>query len=509
MIALVCVGVAAADARDPDGGASDLGPDASLAAPITADAPPIVGSGSDAGTRGPRPEARGPAGPRPEARGPTASTFFAIKIIAGLTILLALAYLGGHRTVVRFERRLGLSNVAAAGFPFVALGLIASHPTIGVLSGDVLQNLEPLLRFGLGWVGFIIGAQLDIRILDRVPRGTAYLVLVEAITPFAFTAAACGAVMLSFGMSWRDPAFWRDLILLGTAAAMTAPRRLRRFANRSWREGHGVDVLVGQLDEVVGVVGLLFITAFFRDLDAGAWRLPETAWLFVSIGIGVVCGVLIFAMVRVPVSNAEFLAVVLGGIAFASGMAGYLGLSPIVICFVAGVLVVNFPCEQRESVFQILAHLERPVHLLFLIILGAVWGVGDWRGWVLVPLFVFARIAGKWVGVFAAHTKVGALLPDGFADDRHLVVPMSSLAIALVVDLQSQGDPGVGWIVTAVLGGAIVTEMLVQVTSNGQSTPYVPEPGDITQRIDELDADAEDGDDDDLGPMYTKDEDEA
>ena len=57
-----------------------------------------------------------------------------------------------------------------AGFPFVALGMIASLPSVGILSGAVLDKLRPVLHFGLGWLGFIIGAQLDIRVLDRVPR---------------------------------------------------------------------------------------------------------------------------------------------------------------------------------------------------------------------------------------------------------------------------------------------------------------------------------------------------
>ena len=203
------------------------------------------------------------------------------------------------------------------------------------------------------------------------------MILVEALGPFAITAAGCGILMVSFGMSLDDPATWRDMILLGTAAAMTAPRKFRGFANRTWHEGRGVDVLLGQLDELVGVIGLLFITAYFRD-DAdrrSRGSCPNTAWVFVSLGLGVAIGVLIFAMIRVPVSNAEFLAVVLGAIAFASGLAGYLHLSPIVICFIAGVLVTNFPNEQRESVFRILDHLERPVHLLFLIDRGR--GVDD------------------------------------------------------------------------------------------------------------------------------------
>jgi Kef-type K+ transport system membrane component KefB len=405
------------------------------------------------------------AGVVPPGAEPSTSenTLFAIKVIGGLIALLVLAYLGGNRRVVRFQERLGLSGVITAGFPFLVLGLIASLPSVGILTGDVLAKLRPLLHFGLGWLGFIVGAQLDIRVLDRVPKGTAYIILVEALGPFALTAAACGGLMLGFGLSWRDPAVWRDVILLGTAAAMTAPRKFRGFANRTWHEGRSVDILLAQLDELVGVIGLLFITAYFRDAASSTWQLPDTAWIFISLGLGVAIGALIFAMIRVPVSDAEFLAVVLGGIAFASGLAGYLHLSPIVICFLAGVLVTNFPNEQRDSVFRILSHLERPVHLLFLIIAGAVWAVGDWRGWALVPLFVIARIVGKWLGIFAARTSVGADLPSGYADQRTLISPLSSLSIALVISIDtSLTDPGLAWIVTAVIGGAIANELLAQ-----------------------------------------------
>ncbi|MBL0219959.1 MAG: hypothetical protein IPQ07_39595 [Myxococcales bacterium] len=421
-------------------------------------------------------------------------------------MLVVLAYLGGHRKVVRFQERMGISGVITAGFPFVALGLIASLPSIGILNGDVLQRLRPVLHFGLGWLGFIIGAQLDIRVLDRVPKGTAYLILVEALGPFGITAAGCGAVMLVFGLSWRDPTVWRDVILLGTAAAMTAPRKFRGFANRTWHEGRGVDILLGQLDELIGVIGLLFITAYFRDSAGSTWQIPNTAWVFVSLGLGVAIGVLIFAMVRVPTSNAEFLAVVLGAIAFASGLAGYLHLSPIVICFLAGVLVTNFPNDQRASIFRILNHLERPVHLLFLIIAGALWDVWDWRGWALVPLFVIGRVVGKYVGVLASKTVVGGLLPTGFADQRQLVQPMSGLSIALVISVGSlYADPGLAWVVTAVIGGSMVTELLVQATSRsdrGAPLPMDerPAPIDELDDADELaDADEREGAD---GPIY-------
>ncbi|MGE0395262.1 MAG: cation:proton antiporter [Kofleriaceae bacterium] len=430
--------------------------------------------------------------PDPNATVPistTESSLFAMKVIVGLIVLVVLAYLGGHRRVVRFQERLGISGVITAGFPFVALGLVAASDQVGILNTDIIERLRPVLQFGLGWIGFIIGAQLDIRVLDRVPKGTAYLILVEALGPFGITIAGCGAVMIAFGQSWRDPFVWRDLILLGTAAAMTAPRKFRGFANRTWHEGRSVDVLLGQLDELVGVLGLLFITAYFRSETEGSWQIPNTAWVFVSLGLGVAIGVVVFAMVRLPKSNAEFLAVVLGGIAFASGIAGHMMLSPIVICFLAGVLVTNFPNDQRENIFKILRHLERPVHMMFLIVAGAVWNVADWRGWALVPLFVACRVVGKYAGVITSRTAVGALLPVGFADNRKLVAPMSGLSVALVISVGSvQADAGLAWVITTVIGGSILTEVLVQLTS--KRAPDAEARGPVYR--DELDA----------GPVY-------
>jgi Kef-type K+ transport system membrane component KefB len=414
----------------------------------------------------------------PTAETTTESTVFAIKVIGGLIALLVLAYLGAHRRVVRFQEQLGISGVITAGFPFVALGLVASLEPVGILNGQVIENLRSIMFFGLGWLGFIIGAQLDIRVLERVPKGTAYLIIVEAIGPFVAVGAACGGLMLAFGSSWDDPAVWRDAILLGTAAAMTAPRKFRGFANRTWRENRGADVLLAQLDELVGVIGLLFITAYFRP-DTSAWNMPSTAWVFMSLGIGVVIGALIFVIIRMPTSNAEFFAVLVGGIAFASGFAGYLDLSPIVVCFIAGALVTNFPNDQRAQIFRILRHFERPVHLLFLIIAGALWTVADWRGWVLVPVFVAARVLGKWFGVVASKSVIGSRMPERFLEQRVLIAPLSALSTALVISFAgSHASQSITWVVTAVIGGAIVTELLI---------PAAPPEPPAPERIDELD----------------------
>ncbi len=386
-----------------------------------------------------------------------------IKVIIGLSILVVLAFLGGHPGILRLERTLGISQVVTAGFPFVALGLIARQESIGVLSDSVLLQLEPLLHFGLGWLGFMVGFRLDLPTLDKVPRGTALMVAVEASAPFAVIAVASAAVMLAFRGELTD-AIIRDAIVLGAAGAMTAPRVTRGLAERLRTQRDDPDVLIGQLDEIAGIIGLLFLAAFFRPTGPGvSWVLPPVGWIFITLGAGVALGVLMYAVVQAAKTPAEFLASTLGFIAFASGIGGFLHLSPIVVCFVAGAIVGNFPTEHRRQLWATFATLERPINLVFLMVVGAVWQVGDWRGWVLLVVFVGARLGGKAIGLIAARNALKDVKPV-IEEQRVIVTPLSMLALAIVVSVQSlyHGD-SIAWIVTAVLGGAVVCEMLVAI----------------------------------------------
>jgi hypothetical protein len=80
---------------------------------------------------------------------------------------------------------------------------------------------------------------------------------------------------------------------------------------------------------------------------------------------------------------------------------------------------------------------------------------------------------------------------------------MSGLSIALVVSVESiYHDPGLAWIITAVIGGSIATEFLVSATS--KDDPMASAPIDelaSAAPIDELD-DLESGGTDNDGPIY-------
>ena len=399
-----------------------------------------------------------------------------VETILVVLSLMALAYMGGHPRVVELERKLGISQVITAGFPFVVLGLIARLPSVGVLDDEMLADLSPLLRIGLGCIGFGAGFRFSAALQRELLPSHVRLAAYASGIPFLFVVALCGGVLLALtsdlsAVALRDPVFVRDALILGTAGAMTATTsaELFRADDRSVRQ-------VLQLEEVTGMVGLALIAAYFRPRYEVNWQLPGTAWLLLTFGLGIALGLICLLVMRRPKEGPEFVVLTLGMIAFASGTGGYLHLSPVVIAFLAGTCLGLLPSTQQKRIGSALRRLERPIYLLSLVVIGALWQVDDWRGWLLVPVFTAARLFGKRIGAELGLRDATVGL-TGEQQRALSIAPIGPLAIAIVVNAQLLYPGGsIAPIVAAVIVGAIVTEIIVQLMSRraAQSKPAVP-----------------------------------
>lgn len=388
-----------------------------------------------------------------------------IRTILGLLAMMVLAYLGGHPRVLRWEERLGISQLITTGFPFVILGLIARAPGVGILSDAVLAELSPLLRLGLGWIGFVVGFRFDTRMFQGLPQSTLRIVTLATALPFLLVVGACAPLMLALERSafdLRDPVFLRDALILGTCGTMTAVASTRGLSNGS----AGMLSKVVRLEELAGIIGLAFVAAFFRPQGASvSWQIPGTAWVLLTIGLGVITGLIIYAILYRSSEGVDFLVLTLGSISFSAGAAGYLLLSSVVVAFIAGVLLANFPGTYHARLRAMLHGLERPIYLVSLVIVGALWDVGDWRGWLLMPAFMATRLLGKWLGTFLA-LRDGALALEP-EERRALELPaLGSLAIAIVINAQLLYPGGsISLIVSAVIGGGVLTEIFIQLSN--------------------------------------------
>ena len=184
-------------------------------------------------------------------------------------------------------------------------------------------------------------------------------------------------------------------------------------------------------------------------------------------------GGLIYAVMGKVKAGPEFSLLVLGSVSFTAGMASFLRLSPVAVCFIAAAILANLPGGSKDQIRRALVRLERPIYLLFLVVAGSLWRISDWRGWALMALFVLARLGGKWLAV---KLRSNHELRDLEAEEKRALVysPMGALSIAIVVSAQDlYFGPTVAWIVSAVIGGAMVTEVIVQVAARNRGAPGV------------------------------------
>jgi len=407
-----------------------------------------------------------------------------LRVILGLALAFTLAIAAAHPLVRRVERRLGLTVLLSSGLPFLALGVVFRLPAVGILTDEVVDDLRPALEFGIGWLGFLVGLQFDVRELDRVPDKTGAVVVAESAVPVLTTAIACSTVLLALEPGWSLKAFpsvraalydftthapLRDAIALGACAAQAAPVAAVAIARSSGSVGAKILEHVTRLDDVASALLLALVCAFFRPTDAYAtWKLPHIAWVFIELGMGGVLGILTYVLVRGAKSAAEEIACLLGAIALSAGMSGYLGISPLVTCAIAGALLTNLPMKHSARLKETMTTVERPLYMIFLVVAGALWNPMAWQGWVLVPVFVFARVGGKLIGAHLAK-RVG---PDELPDAATLglaLAPQSPIAIATIVSYvtlyraQTELAGNFPFLMTAVIGGGVLTELTVQI----------------------------------------------
>ena len=376
------------------------------------------------------------------------------RIVVGLTATLALAILAAHPRVRQLERRLGITVLLSTGVPFLALGAIFRQRAVGILTPEILHDLQPAFEFGLGWIGFVVGVNFDVRRLDRLPRRIGNVLALESMLPMLTTAAACAITLLLLGVPWQGASFARDALVFAACAAASAPVAIETLTETMGEAAARCVSAITELDEVVALAALGFTVILFRpETGASAWVLPGVAWFLVTLGLGGILGIVAYLLLRGARSGTEALALLLGAVALSAGMAEQLALSVPVVCAIAGALLANLPMRDPERIRQTLLDVERPLYLVFLVVVGAEWNPWAWQGWVIAPVFVLARVVGKTVAAQWSRRAGPAELPP----PRELalaLLPLSPISIVVIVSAatvyQSTHVDRVRWGINAV-----------------------------------------------------------
>ena len=348
--------------------------------------------------------------------------------------------------MTRLPRRraaLGLGSSAAPGLGYVLTGVAIGPQGLGLLSADVLGNLDAVVAVALAALGVLVGFGLD----DMARRRAGGL-LVSATVEVAISIAVVAGTMLILLPRWEMPlpidarVF---AVLLGLCACASAALRVDGTADDDTRNA----ARIAELDDLpIIVLGGLTVAAIGGQPGAAVDVL-------LTLASAVMVAAAAWLLVGRTRDEAEHGVFVAGAVVLLAGAAAYLGSSPLLAGLVAALVWVRAPGDAHQRIRDDVRSHQHSFVALLLLLAGASiqWTVA--LLWVAAPLLLF-RLTGK-LAAGALTARLAGLPPLLLA---RALVPPGVVGIALALDLQQVLGSDDTLLVSGVVVAAVVSEVL-------------------------------------------------
>lgn len=393
-----------------------------------------------------------------------------MKIIAGVTLLLLLAFLGARWTFTRVRLPLAARHIYLTGTEFILVGLCLGPALLDLLDQPTLRGLSPVSNLALGWVGLMFGAQLELRQLARFPRQYMLVALVQGLA----TLTICFVALLLLP-AWPDPcptlpagalqaSPMVSALVLAAMAIPTAQSSLALIEQELQIRQHPLMRLLRYVAGIDALMGLLLFGVVFALSHHSSPFGIETAvplqQLLLAVAAGLLTGAVLHLLTRLQCAQEELLLFVVGVVAFSAGAAAFLKISPLFVTLVGGLVVANVQ-SQKDRIIRALVRLEQPLYLLLLLLGGARIdhnvALGVTLLWSLA--YVGLRLAGKLLGGLTASLLLRS--PERLPPGTGLgLVSQGGIVVAMVVSLhQAFAGPAADTILVMVLLAVLINEL--------------------------------------------------
>ncbi|MCA9622947.1 MAG: hypothetical protein KC731_28205 [Myxococcales bacterium] len=390
-----------------------------------------------------------------------------------LVLVVLLAFVVGH-LVTRYLSR----YVWLTGVEYLAVGaLLGPAFTPRILTRASLDALEPLISLLLGVGGFLVGLTARRRIEGAERAGVGFLSaafvcagLVAILYPLVSYSFPAGEEvlyhksLLQLGSLHLELHLTSDLLAvtlaIGAAAACSSTTMLEGDRLLQGAVGEVTSLLRASAaaSQLFGIVLFGLALAAQRAVNAAdRFGISVAEWALAALLAGVVVG-LAFALFigRERDEGRLFLAAV-GAITFASGIGSALGISPLFVNAIAGLVVASIS-PHKEAVARQVERLQHPLFVLLMIFAGAMWEPVSGRLWLLPVAYVFVRYVLRRIATPAAARVVMADPPavrrlgDG-------LLAQGAIGVAIGISF-AQRDPEQGSaVLTVVVLGMVASDL--------------------------------------------------
>lgn len=371
-----------------------------------------------------------------------------MNIILKISIVLAAGLLGG-----KLANRLKLPNVTG----YIIAGLFLGSSFFKLLSEQELAQLDIVSEMALAFIAFSIGSELVYSELRKVGKKIMIITIFEAL----------GAVLLVFVAMFF--LFGQPLsfsLVLASMSAATAPAAtllvMRQY--RAYGPLTKTIIPVVALDDVLGIVafGIAIPIARLTMNDAAlsvGQSILHILWeIFGSLLIGGILGLGLTLIGTKLKARDDFQVTALVAIGLGMGCAKVMGLSPLLVNMMVGLMLVNLS-PQHEKAFNAINDFVPPFYVLFFALAGAGLDLSVLKAVGMIGMaYVFARGIGKALGAFvgAVSTKAEKVV------SRYLglaLLPQGGISIGLSILVRQQLPEFAKEITTIIMFSVLIYEI--------------------------------------------------
>ncbi len=349
--------------------------------------------------------------------------------LLSLVLLILFAYLGAlFYKKVNFHAK-WIQGLTYTGSLYLILGYVIGPEALNVITPDISNKLEVIYALTLGWVGFLIGLQTNIKSLKRFQlkyylySGTIFFVTLFLLQFFL--------VVIFFILNIRISHL--ELLILSTAGAVTSPTMIAVFLKGKKISGLLTYLLrfIPAFDNILGVILLGFIMAisgnviFLEKYNIGFFI------IIIEIIIALLSAWLYTRLIKKIKTDQEKLLYIFGFIFLNIGIAIYLHQSVLFSTFIFGFGLANFD-KGKKVLYLMIQNLEKHLYILLMIFAGVNLTL-NFSYLLFLIIFLVFHIIAKYIGGLSGNRLFERYLHT--KDEIGLGnLAMGGLSLAIILD---------------------------------------------------------------------------
>ena len=357
----------------------------------------------------------------------------------------------------------------------VIVGVILGGDVLNVITRQSIEALEPFTMLALGFIGFMIGAELRRDVFKKYGRQFFIILFSQGIG--AFLLVAVGVSVMAWLILGKLHISIAMGLVLGAIASATAPATTVNVLWEYKTRGPLTAAILAivALDDALALL-LYRGAATAADALVGTSHNSIFATALVLLGeivgailLGFLVGVALCFLLKFVRADDKILAFALASLLLVVGISMIRDIDPILPAMTLGATMANLAPRQSKGTFKLVEKFSPPIYISFFVLAGAHMEFSRITLWIVAMMIVFTlcRAAGKVLGSWFGARYSGAPA----AVRKYLgicLLPQAGVAIGLAVLAGRQFNADLGHIIIMVVMTAtflmeILGPMLVKI----------------------------------------------